>query len=50
MSVLFKSYVKLLFTAFCSDGSVLIIDLGHLKVVSDLVSRDVGVRVSVQED
>ena len=44
LSALFTSY-KLLFTSTYSDGSVLIIDLGHLKVVSDLVSRDIGLSV-----
>lgn len=29
------------------DGSVLVVDLGHLKVVSNLASRDTSVRVIV---
>ena len=31
------------------DGSVLAVDLGHLKVVSNLASRDTSVRVCVNE-
>ena len=31
------------------DGSVLAVDLGHLKVVSNLASRDTSVRVFVKK-
>ena len=31
------------------DGSVLAVDLGHLKVVSNLASRDTSVRVFVNK-
>ena len=40
-------YVRIL--SFFRDGSVLAVDLGHLKVVSNLASRDTSVRVSINK-